>query len=145
MDLQKKKKIITGAVAGITVVLVAVAIVIWKWPSGVPGTPNGTTSTPGNPSPIVGITNVVLNRSSYEIALARAMVWHSDAALFRMILSDDSGNAWIFTFVSPKNKGKGFEVVVDGQNTFSANDVTISGGDTALPAKIIYPDAAVPT
>ena len=140
--MQNKKFVVIGIIIGCIIVLAGIFF-IGKWFHG--GT--GAAPTPTPSSSVVGggsiAVPVVLNRSVYDVALARAIAWQPDAALMKMISADTGGNAWDFTFVSSKAKGKGFEVVVDGQSVVRTNEIMIVGGGSALPLNIISPDEAM--
>ncbi len=90
-----------------------------------------------------GISEVTLNKSDYEIALAAAAAWQSDAALSKMTLVDEPSDAWDFIFVSPKKKNAGFEIEVSEQTVVSSTPITLAGGGNALPADLISPDQAI--
>lgn len=144
MDPQKKKLLIVGGV--IAVVIIVGIFVFFAVEKDLSGGGNGqgqTSNTAGNTTATSSITNITLNRSAYQIALGRAEVWQPDAALMKMISADNTGNDWDFTFVSPKNKGKALEVVVDGQTVASTTQIAIVGGGTALPTNLISPDDAI--
>lgn len=141
-----KKKTIIGLLVGLAAVIAGwVLIEGWLFHGGATVLTPATVPEGSSSSASAGITQVTLSRSAYEIALAGASTWHPDAALLKMVLADAASNTWKFTFVSAKNKGKGFEVVVDGQNIVRANEVAISGGGTALPMNVVSPDQAIAT
>jgi len=123
--MQNKKFIVISIVIGCIVVLVGIFF-LWKWFRG------------GN-----GITHVVLDRSTYDVALTRATAWQPDAALMKMTLADASNGTWDFIFVSLKVKNKGLEVVANGQGVLRADEIMIVGSGTALPADSISPDEAM--
>jgi hypothetical protein len=58
-------------------------------------------------------------------------------------LDGTTGGQWTFIFVSGKVKGKGLQVIVDGQAVSSTNEIVFNGSGVALPANIISPDAAI--
>ena len=132
------------SLAGIAVVMAGGvwAFVVWHSPhqASVSGSSVAASSSPASAS---GITSVALSPSAYDVAAARAAQWESDAALMKMNLLDSAGHSWDFTFVSPKAKGKGFEVVVNGGSVSSAEEVSVAGGGALLPANIISPDQAL--
>lgn len=135
------KKIIIWVV----IVIIVVALVgagVWWWSSrGGPAAPaTGENATSTGPAPI---TDIVLNRTAYQIALTRAAQWKSDAALLQMTSMDTTGGTWDMIFVSAKTKGTGFEVVTNGQGITSAAETPITAGGMALPADVISPDDAI--
>jgi hypothetical protein len=139
--MDPRKKIIIGSVIG--VIVVGIAVVVWIVPHL--GNNNGNSSQSGSSvssaTPLAAqVTSPV---SAYDLALARAKQWESDAAPMEVNLNDVSGGAWTFIFVSQKNKGKGFQVAVNGQAIASANEIVFQGSGTPLPANIISPDDAM--
>lgn len=152
------KKIIAIGLGVLVLVLVAV---FWVWPrfstpaptnnSGVPAegsggaAPKGTTvvNAPVTNLPPGGLTQVASPKSTYDIAAARAKLWHPDTGLVKVLLGDVNGGQWTFTFVSSKMSGKGFEVTVSGQKVVSAQEISYGGFGAVLPANIISPDQAI--
>ncbi len=148
MDMQKKKMIVIGSVVGGVIIIFLLVLYFGGWMRGgagtvAPGAP-GTPVAPGaSLSPSSSLTNVVFNKSVYDVALARAVVWQSGAALAKMTLADTSGGTWDFIFVSSKIKNKGFEIVANGQGVLRANEIAIIGSGDALPVNSISPDEAM--
>ena len=112
MDMQKKKMIVMGSVVGGVIIIFLLVLYFGGWMRGgagtvAPGAP-GTPVAPGaSLSPSSSLTNVVFNKSVYDVALARAVVWQSGAALAKMTLADTSGGTWDFIFVSSKMSHNG--------------------------------------
>ena len=134
MDPQKKKKLTIIIALGCVAVIVAAFFVV-RWLGPRLFSESNLSAT--------GMTNVLFDRSAYDIALTRASSWQSDATLATMVTADNTGQRWNFTFVSLKAKGKGLTVLVDGQTVVSANEIFLSGHGAALPQNIILPDQAI--
>jgi hypothetical protein len=138
--MDPRKKIIIGSVVGIVIIIVAIILIVMQF-----GKNNGNLSQGGssNSSATPLAAQVASPVNAYDLALARAKQWESDAAPMEVNLNDVSGGAWTFIFVSQKNKGKGFQVAVNGQTVASANEIVFQGSGTLLPANIISPDDAM--
>lgn len=133
MDMQKKKMIVIGSSIGGAIVVFLLVLFLGGWMRSTTGT-----VAPGTP-----LTNVVFNKSAYDIALARAVAWQPGVVLTKMTLADTSGGTWDFIFVSLKTKNKAFEILANGQGVLSVNETAIMGSGTDLPANIISPDEAM--
>jgi len=148
MDEQNNKSMIKRWIAaGIGVVVIALVAVFWIWPRFMAPAPSGNpahnSGTPGGGEVPGSLGEVTSPKSAYDIATARAKLWQPDAALVKVLLGNASGGQWTFVFVSQKDKGKGFQVVVDGQAVLSANEIVFEGSGTPLPTDIISPDAVM--
>ena len=89
------------------------------------------------------------NQSAYDIALARAKLWHTDAKLANMSSASGATDAngisrkWDFIFVSPEAPKKGFEVVVSNGSITSASEIMVADAGGTLPSNLISTELAI--
>lgn len=131
MDQEKKK--IMWWVGGTGVILLAAmtASLFFNRPAPNPGV-----------AP-VGLMTAPSPRSAYQMAIARAEEWRSDAALVKVVLDGGDKASWTYTFVSEKAPGKGFEVSMNGQSIGGAQEVPFMAVGATLPASIVSPEDAL--
>ncbi len=141
------RKSIIIAIA-IIVVLAAGGFIALRMFGGSGNSPVASPSEAGLPPPIPTFA-ATSNASAYDVALARAVLWHADAKLAKMSSAPGSLDAagvsskWDFIFVSPSAPKKGFEVVVSGNAITSAAEIMIVEAGGTLPPNLISTDEAI--